>query len=116
MVAHAVAVHGRLDALVLNAGVRSDLDPTQPLDVAAYRHVCGVNLDAVVFGVDAGVPALAATNGSILVAASLAGLDPTPANPVYAMGKAGAVAYVRAMVPATLRPDGSVARLRSFLS
>jgi NAD(P)-dependent dehydrogenase (short-subunit alcohol dehydrogenase family) len=97
MVAHAEATYGRLDLVVLNAGIRSEQAPDAPLDLSLYRRAHGVNVDGVVFGIDAATPALARHGGSIVVTASLAGLRPEQANPVYAMGKSAVVGYVRAM-------------------
>lgn len=97
MVAHAETVHGRLDVLVLNAGIASDVPPDPPLDLERYRRAIGVNVDGVVFGIDAGTAALQRTGGQIVVNASLAALGPEAANPVYALGKSAAVGYVRAM-------------------
>jgi NAD(P)-dependent dehydrogenase (short-subunit alcohol dehydrogenase family) len=103
MVAGAVARHGRLDLVVLNAGIASDQPPDMPLDLDRYRRANAVNVDGVVFGIDAAAPELARHGGgSIVVTASLAGIGPQDANPVYALGKAAVVGYVRAIsVPLT---------------
>jgi NAD(P)-dependent dehydrogenase (short-subunit alcohol dehydrogenase family) len=96
-VARIVAEYGRLDVVALNAGVSSG-HTGWPLDLAAYRRIVGVNLDGVVFGVDAAVPALRATGGgTILVTASLAGLVPMPSDPLYSLTKTAVVGYVRAL-------------------
>jgi NAD(P)-dependent dehydrogenase (short-subunit alcohol dehydrogenase family) len=97
MVAHAIERYGRLDVAVLNAGVNSEQPPDGPLDIELYRRANGVNVDGVVFGIDAAVPELARHNGAIVVTASLAALGPEQANPIYAMGKSALVGYVRAM-------------------
>src|SRR5258706_11476294 len=97
MVAHAVDAHGGLDVLVLGAGIQLDVPPDPGIDVARYRRALGVNLDGVVFGIDAAVPALQQRRGQIVVNASLAALGPEMANPVYALTKAAVVAYVRAL-------------------
>jgi len=97
MVAHAVERYGWLDVAVLNAGVSSGQTPESALDVDRYRRTTGVNLDSVVFGIDAAVPELARRGGAVVVTASLAALDPTQANPIYAMTKSAVVGYVRAM-------------------
>lgn len=98
MAAGAVARHGRLDLAVLNAGIASNQPPDMPLDLALYRRANGVNVDGVVFGIDAVAPELARSGGgSIVVTASLAGIGPQDANPVYALGKAAVVGYVRAV-------------------
>jgi NAD(P)-dependent dehydrogenase (short-subunit alcohol dehydrogenase family) len=97
MVAFAEENFGRLDLAILNAGVRSEQSPDVPLDLALYRQVSGVNVDGVVFGVDAALPLLRRAGGAILVTASLAALGPEQANPVYAMGKSAVLGYVRAL-------------------
>ena len=99
-VRRAVSEFGRLDVVALNAGVASALGPLDPLDLAAYRRIVGVNQDAVVYGLDAAVPALRASGGGkVVVTASLAGLVPMPADPLYTLTKTAVVAYVRALGP-----------------
>ena len=93
----ATGEHGRLDVVALNAGVTSGLAATDPLDLAAYRRIVGVNQDAVVYGLDAALPALRATGGRAVVTASLAGLVPMPADPLYTLTKTAVVGYVRAL-------------------
>jgi NAD(P)-dependent dehydrogenase (short-subunit alcohol dehydrogenase family) len=100
-VRHAVSEYGRLDVAVLNAGVASGLGPLDPLDLEAYRRIVGVNQDAVVYGLDAAVPVLRASGGGkVVVTASLAGLVPMLADPLYTLTKTAVVAYVRALGPA----------------
>jgi NAD(P)-dependent dehydrogenase (short-subunit alcohol dehydrogenase family) len=89
---------GRLDVVALNAGVGSGQSAGEPVDIAAYRRIVGVNVDGVVFGIEAAVPALRASGGgSIVVTASLAGLVPMPSDPLYTLTKTAVVGYVRAM-------------------
>ena len=97
MVAHAIAEFGRLDLVVLNAGVSSGQSPGDPLSLELYRRTTGVNLDGVVFGIDAAVPVLSRDGGAIVVMASLAALGPEDANPVYALTKCAVLGYVRAI-------------------
>jgi len=59
-VAVAVEEHGGLDMAFLNAGVTSGTVPGEHFDLEAYRRAIGVNLDGVVFGVNAVLPALKA--------------------------------------------------------
>jgi len=102
----AVGGYGRLDVVALNAGVSSGLSATDYVDMAAYRRVVGVNVDGVVFGIDAAVPALRASGGgSIVVTASLAGLVPMPSDPLYTLTKTAVVGYVRALAE-PLAADG----------
>jgi NAD(P)-dependent dehydrogenase (short-subunit alcohol dehydrogenase family) len=95
----AIDTYGRLDVVALNAGIGSGLGPTDPLDLAAYRRIVGVNQDAVVYGLDAAVPHLRGSGGKIVVTASLAGLVPMPADPLYTLTKTAVVGYVRAVAP-----------------
>ncbi len=91
---------GRLDVVVLNAGIASGMAADE-FDEAAYRRIVGVNLDGVVMGLAAVLPALRAGSGGRVVAvASLAGLAPVPEDPVYAATKAAVVNYVRSVGPA----------------
>jgi NAD(P)-dependent dehydrogenase (short-subunit alcohol dehydrogenase family) len=99
-VRRAVTDFGRLDVVALNAGIASGLGPVDPLDLAAYRRVVGVNQDAVVYGLDAALPVLRASGGGkVVVTASLAGLVPMQADPLYTLTKTAVVAYVRALGP-----------------
>jgi NAD(P)-dependent dehydrogenase (short-subunit alcohol dehydrogenase family) len=90
------AFDGPLDLVVLAAGIQSDVPPDPGIDRARYRRALAVNVDGVVLGIDAALPAMS-EGGQIVVIASLAALGPEQANPVYALTKAAVVAYVRAM-------------------
>ena len=99
-VATAVDVFGGLDVVVLNAGVDSLSVSLERFDEHAYRRAMGVNLDGVVFGLAAAVPALSARGGGrVVVLASLAGLAPVPIDPIYAANKAAVVNLVRSVGP-----------------
>lgn len=98
-VAATVDAYGGLDVVALNAGVSTGYDPN--LDLASYRRAMTINLDGVVFGAHAARPALVARGGGAIIAtASLAGLDPTPLDPIYSANKAAVVGLVRALGPA----------------
>lgn len=99
--------YGRLDVAFLNAGtVGGQLAVDDDFDLARYRAVVGVNLDAVVFGTCAAVPALRRAGGGRVVAtASLAGLTPIATDPVYTLTKHAVVGYVRS-VGAQLAGEG----------
>lgn len=99
-------VHGGLDLFFLNAGVSTGCGIGEDFDLAAYRRAMGVNLDGVVFGVHAAIPALQRRGGGAIVAtASMAGLTGTPFDPVYGANKHAVVGLVRALGPA-LAPQG----------
>ncbi|WP_433293727.1 SDR family oxidoreductase [Pseudonocardia sp. CA-142604] len=97
---------GRLNIVLLNAGVTAGQSGVETLDLAAYRRIMGVNVDHVVFGLTAAVPALRrAGGGNIVATASLAGLVPLPGDALYTLTKHAVVGYVRAVGP-TLAPEG----------
>lgn len=104
--AAAEQVHGGLDLVFLNAGISTGCGVGEDFDLATYRRAMGVNLDGVVFGVHAAVPALRRRGGgSIVATASMAGLTGTPFDPVYGANKHAVVGLVRALGPA-LAPAG----------
>ncbi|MBB5136415.1 NAD(P)-dependent dehydrogenase (short-subunit alcohol dehydrogenase family) [Thermocatellispora tengchongensis] len=105
-VAAALDRYGRLDIAFLNAGVASGFGLGDDFDLARYRRAMGVNLDGVVFGVHAALPALLASGGGAIVAtASMAGIVGIPSDPVYAANKHAVVGLVRSLGP-ELAPQG----------
>ncbi len=89
---------GRLDLVVLNAGITTGETPIDHLELDRYRLVTGVNIDGVVFGVQAALPVLrAAGGGAIVITASLSGLTPYPQDPVYSMTKHAVVGLTRSL-------------------
>lgn len=104
--AAAEQVHGGLDLVFLNAGVATGCGVADDFDPLTYRRAMGVNLDGVVFGVHAAIPALRRRGGGAVVAtASMAGLTSAPFDPVYAANKHAVVGLVRSLGP-VLRPSG----------
>lgn len=104
MVAAALERFGRLDAVLLNAGVAAGCGIGGSFDVERYRRVMGANADGVVFGVHAALEALEpAGGGSIVVTASLAGLIPMPTDVLYGASKHAAVGLVRSLGPGLRR-------------
>jgi NAD(P)-dependent dehydrogenase (short-subunit alcohol dehydrogenase family) len=98
-VAQTVELFGGLDAVCLNAGiggggplVGEEFDPDQ------YHKVIRVNLNGVVYGLNAALPALRARGGgAILVTSSLAGILPSPFDPYYATAKHGLIGLTRSV-------------------
>jgi NAD(P)-dependent dehydrogenase (short-subunit alcohol dehydrogenase family) len=89
----------------LNAGVMSVPadEPFLPLDklpLERYRRIVGVNLDGVVFGLQALLPRMRAHGGAVTVTASLVGLVPLPVDPMYAATKHALVGLVRSVAAA----------------
>jgi NAD(P)-dependent dehydrogenase (short-subunit alcohol dehydrogenase family) len=99
-VAFAVDTCGGLDLVHLNAGVMSGCGVDGDFDLARYRRAMGVNLDGVVFGTHAALPALRARGGGAIVAtASLAGLTGTPYDVLYSANKHAVVGLTRSLGP-----------------
>lgn len=88
---------GRLDVVHLNAGIGGGQTGVDALDVARYRRLVGVNVDHVVYGLCASVPALRRQGGGkIVITASLAGITAMPSDPLYTLTKHAVVGYARA--------------------
>ena len=87
-----VAQFGRLDILYNNAGIAiaSPIYPKTPLE--KWRRVLDVDLQAVLLGCQLGYEFMAPRGGGVIVnTASMAGIYPHPADPVYAAAKGGVV-------------------------
>ncbi|GFG65533.1 NAD-dependent oxidoreductase [Mycobacterium kubicae] len=98
IVAEAIAVFGRLDILVANAGVLS-WGRLWELSENDWDTVIDVNLSGTWRTVRAVVPAMidAGNGGSIIIVSSTAGLKATPGNGHYSASKAGLVALTNAL-------------------
>jgi NAD(P)-dependent dehydrogenase (short-subunit alcohol dehydrogenase family) len=91
---------GGIDLAHLNAGVTTGEQDITKISDALYRRALGANVDGVVFGVRALVPALSARGGGAIVAtASLAGLIGYSPDPIYCLTKHAVVGLVRALAP-----------------
>jgi len=87
-----IAQFGRLDILYNNAGIAiaSPIYPKTPLE--KWRRVLDVDLQAVLLGCQLGYEFMAPRGGGVIVnTASMAGIYPHPADPVYAAAKGGVV-------------------------
>ncbi len=105
-VALAVQRFGGLDLAFLNAGVSTGCGVAEHFDLELYRRAMGVNIDGVVFGLNAVVPAMRERGGgSIVTTASLAGLAAVPYDPIYAANKHAVVGLTRSYGP-VLAPEG----------
>jgi NAD(P)-dependent dehydrogenase (short-subunit alcohol dehydrogenase family) len=101
MVDFAVERAGGIDGAFLNAGVATDTALGDDFDLALYRRAMGVNVDGVVFGAQAVLPALRERGGGAIVAtASLAGLTGMPMDVIYTANKHAVVGFVRGLGPA----------------
>ena len=102
-VAQSLAAEGPLRYLHLNAGIQI-APPDAPLadyqfaafQIDRYRRMMGVNVDGVVFGLDALLP-LMTDGGAVVVTSSLAGITPYGVDPLYAMSKHAVSGLVRSL-------------------
>lgn len=94
-----------VDYLHLNAGIQI-APPNAPMAdyqfeamvLDRYRRMMGVNVDGVVFGLQAMLPKMNA-GGAIVVTCSLAGITPYAVDPLYAMSKHAVAGLVRSIGP-----------------
>jgi NAD(P)-dependent dehydrogenase (short-subunit alcohol dehydrogenase family) len=106
MVEFAVERAGGVDGAFLNAGVATGCGIGDDFDLALYRRAMSVNVDGVVFGTHAVLPALRERGeGAIVATASLAGLTGMPLDVIYTANKHAVVGFVRGLGPA-LEGDG----------
>jgi NAD(P)-dependent dehydrogenase (short-subunit alcohol dehydrogenase family) len=97
MVAAAVDAFGRLDVLVLNAGIARRTVWESDDAVDAYDRIMAVNARGVVLGIRHGAPAIARDGGgSIVVIASTSGVRADPDRFAYNASKAAAINLARA--------------------
>ena len=96
---------GPVELACLNAGVVTGVSDAAAIGDEDYRRILGVNVDGVVFGVRR-LARVMEPGSSIVVTASLAGLVPTPPDPLYALTKHAVVGFVRSTAPALLADRG----------
>lgn len=91
-----VAALGRLDVLVLNAGMIEPIGPLADADPAGWAASVAVNLTGVFHGLRAAIPVMRGQGGgTILVVSSGAAHAPYDGWSAYCAGKAGAAMLVR---------------------
>jgi len=90
---------GRLEIAFLNAGVRGGPPLIEDLAPEQLVRALGVNLAGVTYGIRYCLDLLARQGGAIVVTASIAGLRPSVADPVYGMTKHGVIGLMRSLAP-----------------
>jgi NAD(P)-dependent dehydrogenase (short-subunit alcohol dehydrogenase family) len=96
----AVDTYSGLDIVHLNAGIASGVTFGAENTIEAYRKITSINLDGVVYGMNAAITKMQQLNGGRIVAtASIAGLMGLSLDPFYTITKHGVVGLVRAVGP-----------------
>lgn len=97
MVEAALTAFGRLDVLVLNAGIARRTHWTADDAVDAFDRIMAVNARGVVLGIRHGAPAIADSGGgAIVVVGSTSGVRADPERFAYDASKAAAINAARA--------------------
>jgi NADP-dependent 3-hydroxy acid dehydrogenase YdfG len=87
LVDHAVKSHGRIDAIINNAGLMP-LSPLDRLKIDDWEKMIDVNIKGVLYGVAAALPHMKAqTSGHIINVSSVAGHKVRPGSTVYSATK-----------------------------
>ncbi len=104
LVRDVVAAWGRLDILVLNAGIWEE-DVTGRGDVAVWDRTYAVNLRGAFLVTDAAAPHLEKHGGSIVFVSSTAGQRGEARHSAYAASKGALISYTKSLA-AELGPRG----------
>lgn len=96
----AAGATGGVDLAYLNAGLYGYTGPIDELPVDLFRRTVGANIDGVVLGARAVVPAMRAKGGGAIVStASVAGIVAFAPNPLYTLTKQAVTGFVQALAP-----------------
>jgi 3-oxoacyl-[acyl-carrier protein] reductase len=106
MLAAVVQEFGRLDALVNNAGITSNVKPGdfEAMTAEEWDRVFAVNVRGMFQVTRAAAPLLKAAHGSVVNTASIVGLRPGPQPLPYAASKAAVVSLTK-LLALNLAPD-----------
>jgi 3-oxoacyl-[acyl-carrier protein] reductase len=109
MAERVLADHGRVDALVCNAGTTTwvPFPDLEGLTDEVWRRLLGVNLMGPFYCARAFAPALRASRGAVVNVASIAGLQATGSSIAYGVSKAALIHLTRDLAVA-LGPEDRV--------
>ncbi|MEV7283493.1 SDR family NAD(P)-dependent oxidoreductase [Streptomyces sp. NPDC093252] len=102
-----VDTHGRLDAVVSNAGV-GRLGTVEQIGVDAFRAVLETNFLGAVELTRAALPHLRASGGRLIAVSSLGGLIGQPFNEAYCAAKFALEGFLESLAPVAARTGVSV--------
>lgn len=91
-----MATHGRVDAVLLNAGAEGDVHPLPDYPTATFDKVMAVNVRGVWLGLKYFMKAMEQTGGSIVITSSTNGIRATPNIAAYTAAKHAAIGLMRA--------------------
>ena len=115
--------HKPFDVVFLNAGVASggnifgatNPDEVFEFDLSNYRRVSSINIDGVVLGVAHLANAMVKNGGGdIVVTASMAGLFPIQADPVYGLTKHAVLGFVKSLAPTLIEHNVCLSAICPF--
>jgi NAD(P)-dependent dehydrogenase (short-subunit alcohol dehydrogenase family) len=97
--AGAIDTHGRLDALVNNAGIGNTFPTIEMCSMARYRANLEVNFFGVVAATRAALPYLRASRGRVVTIGSTRGLVAQPFNEAYSAAKFAVEGFMESLAP-----------------
>lgn len=97
LVADTITAHGRLDTLVLNAGMSAHARFADVADLGWYEDLMRLNLWGSVWCTHAALPHLVATHGQVVAVSSLAGLVGVPERTAYCASKFAMTGFFEAL-------------------
>jgi len=115
--------HKPFDVVFLNAGVASGgniFGATNPeevfeFDLGNYRRVSSINIDGVVLGVAHLANEMVKNGGGdIVVTASMAGLFPIQADPIYGLTKHAVLGFVKSLAPTLIEHNVCLSAICPF--
>jgi meso-butanediol dehydrogenase/(S,S)-butanediol dehydrogenase/diacetyl reductase len=96
MVEQTVAMRGKLDCIVNNAGIGAAV-PTETMPLETWERVMAVNARGVFLGCKAAIPHLEATRGNVVNTASISGIGGDYLMSAYNASKGAVVNFTRSL-------------------